>query len=267
MNRDEIAAFRRFGNACRSQRSGDSNQSGFTLVELAIVLICVALLLVGLLGPLRTQMEARDRQRAQEDLEEIKEALLGHAVSQARLPCPDCANNAGGCAGGTANDGLEDMNGNVCRTNEGNIPFATLGVAEFDPWGSFYHYRVRTEGGVNFADIGAAGPNLPNCPIPPARATINLCDAGNITVRNQVGGAVIAQNIPALILSYGANRTIPALAIGGTFSNDELENQNADPNFVLKTFSREDALEFDDLVSWVPLNVLQTKMVNAGLLP
>lgn len=239
---------------------------GFTLIELAIVLIVVALLLAGLIGTLRTQLEARDRQRAIDDLEEIKEAMLGYAVAEGRLPCPD-----------TDGDGIENpvpplpplpVPPPVCAGPEGNVPYATLGVVADDPWRTTqqrwpYRYRVTTL----FADYGAAGPGLPGsaCPSPPQRASFNLCDNGDITIND--GANVIAQQVPAVIWSRGSNRNEADKQIGGTASNDETQNENGDATFTAKQFSREDNQEFDDIVTWIPLGVLQNRMIQAGFLP
>jgi len=74
-------------------------ESGFTLIEIAIVLVVLGLLLGGLLGPLSVRIEQADRQKTQELLEEIKEALYGYTVVHGHLPCPDSDGS---------NDGRED---------------------------------------------------------------------------------------------------------------------------------------------------------------
>lgn len=238
---------------------------GFTLIELAIVLIVVALLLAGLIGTLRTQLEARDRERALTDVSEIREAMLGYVVTEGRLPCPD-----------TDGDGIENPipvptppATTNCAAAEGNVPYATLGVVADDPWRTTqqrwpYRYRVTTL----FADYGVAGAGAPTsaCPSPPERASFNLCDNGDITI-NDGAGNVIAQQVPALIWSRGSNRNEADKQIGGTASNAEAENENGDTVFTLKQFSREDNQEFDDIVTWIPLGVLQNRMIQSGFLP
>ena len=61
---------------------------GFTLVELAIVLVIVALLTSGLLLGVSAQRNAAENIDAQRQLENIREALTGFALSRGRLPCP-----------------------------------------------------------------------------------------------------------------------------------------------------------------------------------
>jgi len=63
--------------------------SGFTLIEIAVVLFIFGLLIAGLLGPLETQLEARDRAATIETMDEIVESLYGYAITNGRLPCPN----------------------------------------------------------------------------------------------------------------------------------------------------------------------------------
>src|SRR5258706_10493071 len=82
-----------------------SRSKGFSLVELAVALAIIALLLAGALIPLSTQMDVRNVADTQRTMESIREAIVGFAQANGRLPCP--ANGtvpAGGtdAAGGTA---------------------------------------------------------------------------------------------------------------------------------------------------------------------
>lgn len=63
-------------------------QSGFTLVELTMVLIIVALLSTGLLFGVSAQRSVAENADAQRQLENIRETLLGFAIANGRLPCP-----------------------------------------------------------------------------------------------------------------------------------------------------------------------------------
>ena len=66
-----------------------SKHLGFTLVELAISIFIIALLLGSILVPLATQVEQRQISETQKTIEEIKEALIGFALANSYLPCPD----------------------------------------------------------------------------------------------------------------------------------------------------------------------------------
>src|SRR5688500_4727135 len=61
---------------------------GFTLVELAIVLMILTLLLSGMLIPIGAQIQNRRIAETQKTMENIKDALIGYAISHKYLPAP-----------------------------------------------------------------------------------------------------------------------------------------------------------------------------------
>ena len=63
-------------------------QFGFTLIELAIVLVIVGLLIGSFIGTLGARIDNTRRAEAQADLEIIKSALLGYALALAARICP-----------------------------------------------------------------------------------------------------------------------------------------------------------------------------------
>lgn len=255
-----------------------TENDGFTLIELAMVLFIVALVLGGVLTPLSTRLEQANRKQAEETMKEIKESLIGYALINGHLPCPDCPGNGASpsCGAGTAvsNDGIEDGMDNVpnpvsprinnnfvngCVVQVGNVPWVTLGVQEFDPWGHHYVYSVSQ----TFAD---------DCDASGCGAGVNLSfdlkSSGDMTVKD-VNGVNEAQNIPALIMSYGAN----GQAFGGTVptSAPELDNwwTNSLPPVADRTFISNDYIsdQFDDIVTWISTPELMYRMVSAERLP
>ena len=233
--------------------------SGFTLIELAIVLFILTLMLSSLLIPLATQVDQRNISDTQKNLDEIRDTLTGYAASHTppHLPCPDVTSGAG------ANDGQEDFNAatGACTAQEGNIPWVTLGVAPSDSWGNRIHYSVS----ASFSNRAPA-------------ATMNLSSIGTLTVCAAAAGCsaatAIAINVPAVILAYGKNGRG---AINGATntqnsapsSADEVENTNGDSKFVSRsqTDVGSSAGEFDDIVVRLSGNVLFNRLVAAGKLP
>ena len=111
---------------------------GFTLIEMAVVLVILGLLLGGMLLPISAQMDMEGRRKTASSLEEIKEALIGFAVINGRLPCP---------ASNTSN-GLEDSG--MCDSYNGYLPAATIGITPVDEngyaldgWGGTSANRIR----------------------------------------------------------------------------------------------------------------------------
>lgn len=252
----------------------DGGQSGFTLTELAIVLFIIALLIGGLLIPLTAQQDIRATTESQANLTNIRDALLGFAIANGRLPCPAPASTPTGTAGA----GLEATIGSgstlACTTVAGVLPWSTLGLNETDSWNNRYSYRVTLE----FAR-GATGQTSftgTSCPPPsnPQYAAFALCSLGDMTVISAAGGSTVSSNVPAIVISHGKNgngaftSAGTQLATGGDV--DEIDNQltgggttTANTTFVSKTPTP----TFDDMVIWISLPVLLNRMVTAGKLP
>lgn len=122
---------------------------GFSLVELTVALLIIALLLAGALIPLSSQIDVRNAAETQRNMDSIRDAIIGFAQANGRLPCP--AN--GGTPAGTVDTttwatsvgaGAEqwDPANNRCYTAFGVVPWTTLGVSETDAWGRRLSYRV-----------------------------------------------------------------------------------------------------------------------------
>ncbi len=69
-------------------------QQGFSLIELAIVLVIVTILIGGLAVPLSAQIEARRIGETRKTMEEAREALIGYAMSHPTSTCT-CAYSGG----------------------------------------------------------------------------------------------------------------------------------------------------------------------------
>ena len=227
-----------------------SNQNGFSLVELAIVLVIVALLTSGLLLGITAQRNATENVDAQHQLENIRDALLGFAMANGRLPCPALQN----LPNTDSNAGLEN-----CAQQHGVIPWATLGLPETDPWGNRFTYFVSSKFTAAPSGGAQAGFTLATGVAPDTAGLANIKEFGS-------SGNYIASDLPAVIVSHGS-RSAGAWQPGGNqlpgAVSDELENANANLTFVSRTPSN----GFDDLLIWIPSSILKSKMVAAGRLP
>lgn len=253
--------------ACKSNGSRPSPCGGFTLVEMAIVLLILALLLGSGLTVLSAQIEQQKVKDTNALLAEAREALIGHALRFGRLPCPADPT----LATGAANAGLERAATATGCTGgaaalQGALPWTTLGLPELDAWGHRFTYRVS----ATFARSLPQTVNF-NCAVAPAsiptQAVFALCSDGDMTLRSASGGNTLASAIPAVILSHGANGLRSYLPSGIQMAVsadiDEIENSNADTNFISKTPTS----TYDDLLVWIAPATLANRMLQAGRLP
>ncbi|MCW5592931.1 MAG: type II secretion system protein, partial [Burkholderiales bacterium] len=104
----------------------------FTLLEVMLVMLILAILLTGLSVPLATQIALRRQEETRRILDDAREAVLGFAATQGRLPCPASASSRGEesfAPGGSA------LDGNCSNFYDGFLPAATLGLSPLDPDG------------------------------------------------------------------------------------------------------------------------------------
>jgi len=248
-----------------------SRNAGFTLIEVAIVLTILAMLAGSLLIPLSDSLERSRRSNAQKEMsEQILPALLGFSASSPgvpHLPCPDCRDGGSCPGGGSAGDGVEDRNGDACAVAFGALPWATLGLAATDPWGSRYSYRV-------FADYADTSNGV----------ELNTNDPDLYITRGTLGDfqyAVQSNGVAAVVLSHGPNRYgamsgnldasgDPILIAAPPATNgDEQANLDGGRRFVMRppTEPLSGIEEFDDIVVWLSSYRLRGFLVDAGRLP
>ena len=248
------------------------HHKGFTLIEMAVVLVIVGILLGSFIGTLTSRINVTKKSDALSELEEIKQSMMAYAFVNGYLPCPDCDAVAGACTAALVGDGIadHDVGNNRCILDEasGNVPWVTLGLGRGDSWGSHYRYAVQNE----YADSDTLF----------SLSTITV-DPFSINEPNFVADATgatphsLADNVVAIILSHGsngygainvdniANPAIPAANL------DELENTDNDADYYMRPeTSAETSIagkEFDDIVIWISEYELKAKMVEAGKLP
>lgn len=219
-------------------------QSGFSLIELAIVMIVFGLLAGGMLSNVSGQRRHGEEQRARSQLELTQEALYGFAITHGRLPCP---------ANPTLESTATDAGSEDCSREHGVLPWRALGLGETDPWGQRLSYYVRQ----TFTTPPASG----------ARAGFSLDSIGNANIRSTANaGNKLADALPAVLVSHGRN------GLGGYRPNgqktsashpDEQENADADLIFV----NRLPDDSYDDQVIWLSPNILNSRLLAAGRMP
>ena len=163
-------------------------ERGFTLIEMAIVLVIIGLLLGGLLVPLSNQVENEKRADTEETLAAIKEALTGFAMLNGRLPCPDTTANPDGTENSPCGTALN-------LTATGTLPWSTLNLnAGEDGWYQDLGYTV-IQAFTNTASFAANYTNTAGW-----TNVLTVYDAANC---GGGPGAAISLTIPAIIVSSG----------------------------------------------------------------
>lgn len=255
-----------------------NKQTGFTLIEIAIVFIIIAVLLSYTFMPIRAQLETANIKEARAKLAEIEESLYGFAIANGRLPCPTIPGNNGienpdttadHCAGSTAIGGYV-----------GFVPSSTLGLKGevncdgllIDPWGRPYMYSITNSNAAGISHFVvfdairlAGGPTAVN---PDIKICNDLSQACNIGA-----GTFSADQAVAVIFSMGTRQRAN--------SADEDENAGEGANVAstcgLPAYElgndnfyyyaqriEQNNQEFDDIVSWISPNILYSKLLQAG---
>lgn len=242
---------------------------GFTLTELAVVMVIIGLLLGSTMFTLSAQVESRNRSDTQRRLDDARELLLAFTLVNGRLPCPAAA--SGDEAGGGGAACASPYGGFLPARAIGFQPSDSAGFG-LDAWGNRIRYAVSTtQWGTNpyarFTKQHAAGnaaagwsisqtpADLVICSASPAVASAAACDA-NTSVTNQ-------NTVVAIVFSTGKNGALGALGA------NEARNLDGNALFVSRPPDPPGAAggEFDDLLAWIPVGLLYGRMVAAGLLP
>ena len=213
--------------------------SGFTLVEMAIVLAVVALLLGGLLPTISSQMEQAQRKETRSSLSEIQQALLGYAIIYGQLPCPTIITDPA-----DEDYGISPATCNVAPTTEGYLPWKTLGVSEVDGWGvkrnaetdlwiGYWRYRLDRNFSTQF--------------------NLSTGFADTLAIKDNA-------------LNYITTVTESPVAI--VFSTGKDLTENAENAVFNNTYQSDNpSTTFDDMLIWVSRPQLFNRMVSAGKLP
>lgn len=255
-------------------------QTGFTLTELTIVLVIVALLIGGMLVPLSAQRDLQSASETRKQLSDINDALLGFASANGRLPCPATINSNGQESFCTEGDPSKDCgdelisavtptHGRCFNFFSGFVPAATLGLSPtdsqgfaIDAWGNQLRYGISNKGAglvdFPFTKLGGIKAVWAVDPSPLQTGLLRIC--AHITGSDCPTAADrITDNAVVVLFSTGKN--------GGTapVSADELANwtNSSDRVFVSATPSA----AFDDLVTWNSPNIIFNRMISAGRLP
>jgi prepilin-type N-terminal cleavage/methylation domain-containing protein len=252
------------------------HQAGFSLLELAIVLLIVGLMLGGLIMPLSARLDQQKIEATRQQLDQIRQALVGYALARDALPCPATP----------ASNGQAAATATGCTRQHGFVPAATLGLPGarngdqllLDAWGSPIRYSVTSSdangngnwdfvrpGEIRAVTLANLAPSLDVC----------TTAAGSSATACSGAATTLTSTAPVVLVSLGKDWATGASA-------DQLENLGAtvgggpsgvnypvagDEVFVNRTLAGQAGNEFDDIVTWVSPAALYGELVSAGRLP
>lgn len=237
-----------------------TTESGFTLIEMAIV-IAIAGVLVAMLAPVLGSIAENNRSELTvQRMNAIEDAMVVFVRQNGRLPCPAAPNGSP--------LGEERASCNTGGNANGVVPFRTVGLAEADArdgYGNYFTYHVAEDyadsslpGGITdpggFCFVSSGVPN------------------GDLDVEDLDGNNVTGQDIAYVVLSHGkngygrynppGNNQIDADG-GGTF-----EDENSDGNAVFVEGVRltADAADgpLDDTIAWRTRDGIADRAIEFG---
>lgn len=240
----------------RPVSSTASRSCGFTLIEIAFVLIIVGIISNQILAPFGSQFEQRKRISTGKLIDSVINATLGYTMANQRLPCPASANTQG--------HQLEQCLGAL---SVGYVPAVSLGVQGtidgqgrlLDAWGRPLIYAVSTSdhpsrGQQGQADFLTAG-EMSNVGLSYLESNLIVC---RDTITATCPRAKLRANqVPFIVLSLGANSSA---------QGQQSQNQNSNGVFVSQRMSKVPGAEFDDIVDWVSESRFIHSLVMAGTL-
>jgi len=141
----------------------NSNPKGFTLIEMAVVLVIVGIIISIVATVLPSLIKSSKIKKARSILEQVDYAIQGYVAANGRLPFAD-----------KGNSGEEDSE---TPTYFGNLPFLTLGLSSGDDaWGNRLKYGVNKDlTTTNAGNLGVAlNTACSDNPVSPDKLHVNI---------------------------------------------------------------------------------------------
>lgn len=249
--------------------------AGFTLIEVMLVMLIMAMLAATLAIPLAAQLQLRRAEETRRQLDEARDALLGFATIHGRLPCPATLASRGlesFAAGGSAANG-------ACETFHGGyLPAASLGMSPVDAEGFARDAWGGPGNRIRYAVFGGTAVNGVANPLTRANGMqsatlaglgaaphyLYVCRDGAVAAPGNCGAAAnqVTRRAAFVLLSTGVNGASPPPP-----GSDEARNLDGDAAFVAREASNVAGREFDDIVQWGAIHLVVNRMVLAGRLP
>jgi prepilin-type N-terminal cleavage/methylation domain-containing protein len=254
------------------------SQSGFSLLEMTIVLAIMAVVLAGVLPYLTESTKSKAADVTIERLDKIDEAILAYYISNTivphTIPCPSIITSAEGTAAYGAADvaGCANTRNGTNGVRGGGVPVKALDLPDeyaFDGWGRRFMYHVDTNATTSEANFNTSV----------------------LRIRDISGGIDVSATVAYVIVSAGPNGhgAYPRKSDGGALplnsgsvNVDEIDNcsigvgpcAGAYDNIFIKHSAaygnpatpRDDDF-FDDVVRYKTRTLIKNAFGGAALLP
>lgn len=238
-------------------------ESGFSLIEMAMVLMIIGTLMGGVLVAVSQTTENSRRATARNQLREVETALYGFAQINGRLPCP-AINNSNGYE--------SPITGGPCTSAHGFVPTTTLNLNGavnsdgllLDPWQNPLRYSVATTGNPEFTITTSIKIFFTNGGTLSPANMLKVCSSSACA-----SGTELATMLPAVVISMGADWS------SYTSANEQANAGNGSTKLGVYNIANTDEFvsaeyaedQFDDQLVWLSPYVLFNKMISAGKLP
>ncbi len=266
-------------------RRARKHLQGFTLIEMAMVLVIVGLMMGGIMGALGPQLDHKKVRDTQERIKQASEAIMAFAIANRRLPCPASATSSG-------DELFTGVVGACTNFNGGFVPARTLGLGERGPngvmqdgWGFGIRYAVTQ---VTYTGVGNAPVSI-NCGAPcypftqpdgiknayylngvpgvqpPVTSLLQVCASSTGATASSCGAATNLIVQPAFVVWSTARN---GAELPGGSGPDEAVNLNGNSVYVTHSRTEPGATggAFDDILQWQTVATVLQNMTNMGIL-
>ena len=178
-----------------------SRDYGFSLVEMAIVVVLMSIFLTLGIAAFNAQVGNAAQSSTKRKQETIKDALVAYLRDYKRLPCPEVTAFESGIPTGNESRQTTSNPATLCSSYWGTLPYADLGLSRdiaMDGYDNFFSYFVSNAQAISEPDwtlttsAGVPGFTVGN----PGRYAIT--ENGNFTA--------LSKNLAAVVLiSHGSN--------------------------------------------------------------
>lgn len=185
------------------------NLYGFSLVEVAVVLVIIAILVTAVGIPLATQVEQQRTLDTEKRIASVSEAIYGFAIANGRLPCPAtltsggaesfCTTDSVACGAETLNPALANSR---CFNHTGFVPATTLALAPIDELGLMVDAWGISSNRIRYA----VAPTMVQSTIPLIPAICAVQPYTNVLTRTDG-----MRNVTPTCLATTASPTVPGL--------------------------------------------------------